>query len=309
MIRTLTVSLWFASAILCAAQDSQPTVPAAAAPVANSGAKRALILCGLTGGEERHKAFAENVTKVHTVMTTKLGFAATDVEVLFGDEPQSTDVEPIKSAGRSTREELEKRIQSLRDKLRAEDDLWVVVFGYTYYDGRNSWLNLPGPDLHQADFAKLFAGLPARQQVFVITTPTSGFYIKPLSASNRVVISATEVDWETNETEFAGEFARLLSSPPPAKELDIDSDGQITLFDVYVTIARNLAQSYRDSELLATEHSLLDDNGDGRGTELQIDFLTAELGGRAKPGKPTIPTIAPTADGYFAKSIRLPITE
>ncbi|TXT24138.1 MAG: hypothetical protein FD138_3123, partial [Planctomycetota bacterium] len=170
---------------------------------------------------------------------------------------------------------------------------------------KHSWLNLPGPDIQQTDFAKLFADLTAREQVFFITTPTSGFYVKPLSAKGRVVISATETDWETNETEYPHELARVLSASPEAKELDSDQDGTISLFDLYVTVARNLAQSYLEREFLATEHPLLDDNGDGRGTEVQIDFLTEEQGGRAKPKKSSTVPVNLTGDGRVSKSIRL----
>lgn len=270
-----------------------------------AGTKRALILCGLSGDAAHHKLFAETVGKLRDGLLQKLGFAASDVQVLFGDEPQETDSEIIKAAGRATREELETSAAALREKLRPEDNVWVIVLGHSYYDGKHSWLNLPGPDIHQLDFGKLFADLTCREQVFFITTPTSGFFIKPLSAKGRAVITATEVDWETNETEFPHELARVLSAPPAAKEFDVDEDGNTTLFDLYVTVARNLAQSYLERELLATEHPLLDDNGDGRGTELQIDYLTVEQGGRAKPNKPLLVTIKTTSDGSLSRSIRL----
>ena len=39
----------------------------------------------------------------------------------------------------------------------------VIVVGHSHYDGKQSWLNLPGPDIHQTDFAKVFADLPARE--------------------------------------------------------------------------------------------------------------------------------------------------
>ena len=119
------------------------------------------------------------------------------------------------------------------------------------------------------------------------------------------MISATEVDWEINETEFPHELARVLSSPPETKEFDIDQDGSITLFDLYVTVARNLAQSYVEREFIATEHSLLDDNGDGRGTEVQFDFLTEEQGGRAKPTKPKVSSTISNGDGRNAKALLL----
>ncbi len=268
--------------------------------------KRALIVCGLSGDAAHHKLFAESVTKLHDGLTKQLGFAASEVQVLFGDEPIESDTELLKVAPRSTRAELERAAAGLREKLQADDTLWVIVLGHSHYDGKHSWLNLPGPDIQQLEFAKLFADLKAREQVFFMTTPTSGYYIKPLSAKGRVVITATETDWETNETEFPHELARVLSAPPAAKEFDIDEDGSITLFDLYVTVARNLAQSYLERELLATEHPLLDDNGDGRGTEVQINFLTEEQGGRAKAKKPSNIPMNSTGDGRVSKSITLP---
>lgn len=300
----LTVVLLTLSLAELSSAQGLPAEQSSAA--SGGGTRRALLVCGLSGDAAHHKAFAETVTKAHEILTTKLGFGASDVEILFGDEPDAADTELIKSAARATREEFEKRVQNLRSRIRPQDSLWVITFGHSHYDGKNSWLNLPGPDIHQLDFAKAFADLPG-QQIFILTTPTSGIYIKPLSSKNRIIITSTEADWETNETEFASELVRLLTSPPAAKELDVDQDGQITLFDLYISVARNLAQSYKDRELLATEHSLLDDNGDGRGTELQIDFLSTELGGRAKPGKPIVPTVSSTTDGNLAKSIVLSI--
>lgn len=271
--------------------------------------RRALIVCGLSGGTAHRKLFVETTTKLHEGLAKQLGFAEENVHLLFGDDPQDSDIEPFKSAPRSTREELEQTVTKLREQLRLDDALWLIVVGHSHYDGKHSWLNLPGPDIHQLDFAKLFTGITAAQQVFVITTPTSGYYIKPLSAKGRVVMKATETDWETNETEFPHELARILFAPPAAKDFDVDGDGVLTLFDFYVTVVRNLAQSYLDREFLATEPPLLDDNGDGRGTEVQLDFFTVEQGGRAKPKKWNAPTKLTTTDGGLARTIARPLAK
>jgi hypothetical protein len=266
--------------------------------------KRAIILCGLSGDADHHVLFSKTVANLHEGLCKNLGFAPSDVLVLFGDKPEAADSEVIKSAQRATREELEKSVAAVRAQLQPEDALWVIVLGH--YDGKYAWLNLPGPDIQQFEFTKLFHGLPAAQQVFWMTTPASGQFIKTLSANGRVVISATDVDWETNETEFPQELAKVLFSPPVDKEIDVDQDGAITVLDVYVMVTRNLAQAYLDRELLATEHPLLDDNGDGRGTEIQIDFLTVEQGGRLKKRKPAVEPKVSTSDGQFANSIATP---
>lgn len=298
----------FFGLVLAVGAGDQPAVgdlPSAVDSPMTIGAKHALIVCGLSGDAPHHKTFADTTATLYSALVTQLGFPTDNVRVLFGDEPQEPDAEVIRHSRRATREELTAAAKMLQDTLKPDDTLWVMVLGHSHYDGRHSWLNLPGPDIQQTDFAKLFEGLTASQQVFFIMTPTSGFYIKPLSAKHRVVITATNADYETNETEFPAELARLLTLPPPAKEFDVDQDGAATLFDLYITLTRNLAQSYLDRELLATEHALLDDNADGRGTEVQIDFLTVDQGGRVKPNRPTVPTLPAKSDGHVAKSIRL----
>jgi hypothetical protein len=278
-----------------------PSVPVVAAPT------RILIIGGLSGDAPHHRAFADTIAKLHDALVASLSVPTENITVLFGDEADDKDGPMIKAASLSTREGIAAAVEQLRQKLSPEDRLWVFTIGHAYYDGRDAWLNLPGPDLAQAEFGKLFAGLASAQQVFFLGTPVSGQFIKPLAAPGRVIISATESDWETNETEFPEQFATLLASPPTVKELDIDQDGQISLFDLYITLAKTIAQSYLDREYLSTEHCLLEDNGDGRGTELQIDFLSEDLGGRVRRGKRITRPMVAGAEGMLSKTILLPL--
>ncbi len=270
------------------------------------GTKRALILCGLPGDAEHRKPFAESVDKIRQALIDNYGFAAAEIRVQSGG-PVAEGEGPVLSGvrGRGTREELESEAAELRKVLKPDDTLWVIVIGHAYYDGKHSYFNIPGPDINEQDFAKLFAGLQAREQVFFIGIPASGFYIKPLSAKGRVVISATEADLEVNETLFPLSLAEVLANPPPPADFDVDHDGRRTLIDLYIVLAQNVAQRYTDEELLATEHSLLEDNGDGRGSELQIDYLKVEQGGRAKEGQRP-PLIRENADGALSMRIILP---
>lgn len=270
---------------------------------AHAGVRRALVICGHPGDRDHRKLYAETIEKLYAALTQHHGFATDHVQVVFGGEASPQDGPALKSVKElGTREVIEKVAAELRGQFQPDDSLWLIVLGHAHYDGRYSWFNLPGPDVNQLDFAKLFSGLTCREQVFWITTPVSGFYLKPLSAAGRIVITATEADLEVNETIFHQSLAKYLGNPPPPKEFDVDHDGLLTILDLYVTIARDVAQTYATEELLATEHSLLEDNADGRGTELQIDYLPIELGGRAtasaKPPKPT-------GDGVLAARVRL----
>ena len=271
------------------------------------GTKRALILCGHPGDKDHRKTFAETVEKLRTGLLDRYGFEAGNVRVQFGAlvaEGEGPVVSGVR--GGATREEIESEAAELRKDLKADDTLWVIVLGHSHYDGKHSYFNIPGPDINEQDFGKLFAELQCREQVFFVTIPASGFYIKPLAAKGRIVITATEPDLEVNETYFPHALAEVLTAPPAAADFDVDHDGRLTLFDLYITLAKSVAQQFVGDELIPTEHSLLDDNGDGRGTELQIDYLTVEQGCRVKPGSKRPPPPKETADGALAKQIPLP---
>jgi hypothetical protein len=287
------------------ARGAPQAVPAPRVPGAR-GTKRALILCGHPGDKAHRKPFAESVEKIRDALIERYQFSPDEVHVQFGG-PVAEGEGPVLSGvrGQATREEIEGEAADLRKALQPEDTLWVIVIGHSHYDGKHSWFNIPGPDINQQEFGKLFAGLECREQVFFLTMPASGYYIKPLAAKGRVVISATEADLEVNETVFPLALAEVLAAPPAPAELDVDHDGRLTLFDLYIAIAKNVAERYVSDETLSTEHSQIDDNGDGRGTEVQIDYLTEKQGGRLKEGKSPQP-LRENADGAFSSRIILP---
>ena len=113
---------------------------------------------------------------------------------------------------------------------------------------------------------------------------------------------ATEADAETNETTFPAVFAKVLASGLDPAEQDFDKDGRLTVFDLYVAVAKEIAQNYATAELLATEHAQLDDDGDGVGHELQNAYLPEEQGG-TPPGKK--PAGRPHRDGRLAAQLVL----
>jgi hypothetical protein len=306
----IAASIVFASACwpnVAAAQASSPvsTTTAQSASTAqstSSATRRALIICGLPGDDEHRKLFAETVEKLHKALTEKYGFAASEVLVRFGVEKQPGDGPALSGArGLSNKEGIAADVDELRKRLGPQDTFWLFVVGHTYYDGRHSNLNIPGPDLDERSFGKIFEGLKAKEQVFWITTPASGFYLKPLAAPGRIVITATEPDQEVNETLFPHALAEVLATPPEGT--DRDKDGKISVLELYLAVVANVMKRYVDAENLATEHAKLDDNSDGHGSELQDSYLPPELGGRA--GKVKEPTFGPKDDGTLSRSIAI----
>ena len=115
---------------------------------------------------------------------------------------------------------------------------------------------------------------------------------KPLAAPGRVVVTATKSGSENNWSRFGGFLSQAIADPAA----DIDKDGETSLLEAWLTAARKTADFYKDEGRIASEHSLLDDNGDGLGTPPDW-FAGVQLAKRGKEG--TAP------DGQRAAQIHL----
>jgi len=156
--------------------------------------------------------------------------------------------------------------ERLKQTLEAEPkegrgDLWLVLIGHGTFDGKEARFNLQGPDLTADDLSSWLK--PFRRPVAVINTASaSAPFIGKTSGTNRVVIAATRSGNEQNFTRFGQYLSEAITDP----QADLDQDGQISLLEAFLTASRRVAEFYKVEGRLATEHALLDDNGDGLGT-------------------------------------------
>ncbi len=154
----------------------------------------------------------------------------------------------------------------LRDALHAEAiesaaPLWVVLLGHGTFDGKEAKFNLRGDDLAASDLAEWLRPFH-RPVVVVCGFSASGAFLKPLSAPGRVIVCATRSGSENNFARFGGYFSESIADPAA----DLDKDGETSVLEAWLAAARRTADFYKNEGRLATEHSLLDDNGDGLGT-------------------------------------------
>jgi hypothetical protein len=157
-----------------------------------------------------------------------------------------------------------------RDRLRAilaekaasgAQPLWLVLIGHGTYDGKKAKYNLRGPDVTDVDLAEWLA--PFKRPVAVIDcTSASGTFINRLSADNRVVVTATKSGHEQNYARFGQYLAEAVAD----QRADLDKDGQVSLLEAFLTASARVAEFYKSQSRLATEHGLIDDNGDRLGT-------------------------------------------
>ncbi len=157
-------------------------------------------------------------------------------------------------------------LDALRITLAAEPHetpapLVLVMIGHGSHDGREAKFNLRGPDLTATNLQEWLA--PFRRPLAIIDTAScSGAFLPLLSRTNRIVAAATRNGNERNATRLGAALAEALSDP----KADLDQDGETSLLEVFLAATARVAESYKSEGRLATEHALIDDNGDGLGT-------------------------------------------
>lgn len=139
--------------------------------------------------------------------------------------------------------------------------LWLVLIGHGTFDGKEARFNLRGPDLAVSNLVEWLKPI-RRPLVIVNTASASAPFLNKLSGTNRIVITATRSGSEQNFTRFGGYFARALADASG----DLDQDGQVSLLEAFLSASHGVGEFYKTEGRLATEHGLLDDNGDGLGT-------------------------------------------
>lgn len=249
---------------------------------ATPGSNRALIVVGLPGDGAHEALFRETAGRWKAWLVGPLGFAPKGVRILSG-----TAKEPGIGDAPATRESIAREVEALRKEATPDDRVWVFVLGHANLDDGHAFLHLPGPDLRDDEFAALFRGLAAKEQVFWMTNPASGAFLAPLSKPGRIVVAATERSGESNETEFPHALAEVAARP--TDRLDLDKDGKISIREIFLATVEAVEARFAADMRAPTEHAQLDDDGDGVGTELQS-------------GKK-----APRADGSLASKTFLPV--
>jgi hypothetical protein len=156
--------------------------------------------------------------------------------------------------------------------------LWVVLIGHGTDDGREARFNLRGPDVTARELAEWLG--PVKRPVAVVNcASSSGTFVNHLSGPNRVVVTATRSGSESNYARFGGYLAEAIGD----SAADLDKDGQVSLLEAFLTAADRVRVYYRDEARLATEHPLIDDNGDKLGSPADW-FQGVRAAKRAKDG-------------------------
>jgi hypothetical protein len=217
-----------------------------------------LIVVGLAGDPDHGKTFHKWGTTLAQA-SERLGVASENLAFLV-DAPVEGDE---KVTGRATKDEIAKVLQGFGARASADDVVFVVLIGHGSYDGRSAKFNMPGPDMTGADFNALLTKLPTKQIVFINTASASGPFLADLSGPSRTIVTATRNGAEQYATLFGGYFIDALVS----ESADSDKNKRVSVLEAFQFAKAEVAKAYEREGLLATEHALLDDNGDKDGSQ------------------------------------------
>jgi len=143
----------------------------------------------------------------------------------------------------------------------SKSSLWIVLIGHGTFDGKKAKFNLHGPDLEAGEFANWLKD-SQRPTAIINCTSSSAPFLPALSRKGRVVMTATRSGFEQNFSHLGGYLAAAIGN----LEADFDKDGQTSLLEAWLAAARHTTDFYKNENRLATEHTILDDNGDSKGT-------------------------------------------
>lgn len=218
---------------------------AQAAPAAETPPPTLILVVGAAGEPEFGSNFVQQVTAWKQIAAQ----ASAACEII-GDAPMDSFMD---------HQALEKRLQSEpRDGSQA---LWLVLIGHGTFDGEAARFNLRGPDVSSAELAGWLKPF-TRPLVVINTASASAPFLSDLSGTNRVIVTATRSGEEQSFTHFGGYLADAITDP----EGDLDRDDQVSLLEAFLVASSNVEEFYKTDGRLATEHALLDDNGDRKGT-------------------------------------------
>jgi hypothetical protein len=217
-----------------------------------SAATYTMVVAGLGGEASYEQKFREQAASVVSAAEKAAGSTA-NVISLIGDAARA--------------EAVRREFKTLAGRMSANDTAVVVLIGHGTYDGETYRFNLPGPDLTDADLARLLDGLPARDQLIINATSASGATIERWEKPRRVVITATKSGGEKTATRFAQFWAQAVATDAA----DTNKDEIITAAEAYEYASRQVEAAFKAETAMATEHARLAGDDAGR-------FTVARLG-------------------------------
>ncbi len=222
-----------------------------------------VLLCGSGGEEEYSEKFRDWGMRLRDALVMQLNVPPDNVVLLT--EPE-TDNDTLPTTNLAS---IRATFAAMSDSVTPDDDLFVYFIGHGSYMKNVSKFHVPGTDLTAEELDELLKAIPAGRTIVLNGTSSSAGFINVLSGDGRVICAATKSFAEINATEFMGFFVEGLEDG----SADRNHDDRISFLEACEQASELTATWYTTEGLIATEHAILDDNGDGLGSRLPIGIF------------------------------------
>lgn len=213
----------------------------------------ALIVTGASGGAQYAEKYDEWRNAFVQLLQGPLGYREDHVLLLAEEE--------FAGAKKATRENVRAAVADIRQHAVKDDVVLIVLVGHgSGSDGPDAKFNLVGPDLSAREWAELLRPIPSRL-VFINAASGSFPFLEQLSAQNRIVITANDSAAQTFETVMPP----FLLAAYQDQAADLDKNGKTSIWEAFTFISAKVRGYFEQRAQLATEHPMIDDDGDGVG--------------------------------------------
>ena len=225
----------------------------AASGTVHAAERYALVVTGASGGPQYAERYDEWRSAFAQLLQGKLGYPEDHVLLLAEEEYAGTQ--------KATRENVRSAIADIRKRATKDDVVLVVLVGHgSGADSGEGKFNLVGPDLSAREWADLLKPMPGRL-VFINAASGSYPFIQELSAKNHIVITANDSGAQTYETVLPQFLIPAFSD----ESSDLDKNGKVSVWEAFTYASARVKSWFDQRSQLATEHPMLDDDGDGTG--------------------------------------------
>ena len=215
-----------------------------------------VIVCG-SGGEAPYiEQFEDWGQRLRRVLTEQMGHHPDQVYLLTETGANAGGVSLLSN--------IKKTFRDVGRTVSKQDDVYVYLIGHGSYRQNMAKLNIPGEDLTADHLNEWMRAWKAQQVVVINAASASAAFINVLSGQGRIICTSTRNVEERNATRFMEFFIQALE----VRSADQNRDDRISVLELCQQAELLTAAWYVGEGYLVTEHALLDDNGDGKGTRL-----------------------------------------
>ncbi len=231
--------------------------------------KHVIIIAGAAVSKEYAQRFQDWSFRLYDALIDSYGYSTETVTLLLGNgqavpmddqtDEEAIEKSPQRISGSSRREVIQQTLASIRQKVRAGDQIAFVLIGHGTSDDESAKFNIVGPDITGNEFAAMLQDFPQQDLIVVNTTSSSHAFCLPLVAPGRVLISATRSAVERYDTIFPEYFVEAIAQQAG----DRDKNKRVSMWEAFHYTQAKVKQWYQDQDRLPSEHATLDDNADG----------------------------------------------